>query len=108
MNKMYDASEHIREHLTQAADEGALFLRKLLRGEVELTRDNLSLATQARAAIGGFARYEATISNREQTSVVVSKMLAGESTEDFRRYVKASLPDHPAVREIDLRLPTGE
>jgi len=100
-------SKNIRSHLEQAADEGAIFIQRLLRGEVEPTRENLLLATAARGAMGAFTRYEATISNREQTSVVVSKLLAGDSREDFGRYVAASLPDHPAVRVVNLRLDAG-
>ena len=103
----YEAVNHVRQHLTEAADEGALFLRRLLRREIETTKDNLQLATHARGAIGGFTRYEATLSAREQNSLIVSKLLAGESREEFQRYITASLPDHPAVRVIDLRLEAG-
>lgn len=105
--KRYEVTDHIRTHLTEAADEGALYIRKLLRGELENTKDNRALGAEARAAMGAFTRYEATLSARDQTSVVVSKLLAGDDREAFERYVKASLPDHAAVREIDLRLTEG-
>jgi hypothetical protein len=104
----YDATAHIRAHLFEAADEGALFLRRILRGEVEPTKDNMQLATHARGALGAFTRYEATLSARDQTSVVVSKLLAGENADDFQRYITASLPDHPAIRNIELRLVVGD
>src|SRR6266508_4373200 len=97
--RTYEAGDHVRQHMTEAADEGALFLRKLFRGEVEATKDNQQLATHARGAMGAFTRYEATLSARDQTSVVVSKLLAGENPDEFQRYIKASLPGHPAVRE---------
>lgn len=105
--RRYQAVDHVREHLTEAADEGALYIRKLLRGEIENTKDNRALGSEARAAMGAFTRYEATLSARDQTSVVVSKMLAGDDPEEFRRYIKASLPEHSAVRVIDLRLEPG-
>jgi hypothetical protein len=105
--RRYNATDHVRDNMTSAADEGAIFLRKLLRGEIENTGDNRALAATARGALGAFTRYEATLSARDQTSVVVSKLLAGDDPEEFQRYVKASLPDHPAIREIDLRLEAG-
>lgn len=105
VHRRYKAEDNVRQHLTEAADEGALYIRKLLRGEIENTKENRALGSEARAAMGAFTRYEATLSARDQTSVVVSKLLAGDSTEDFQRYIKASLPTHAAVREIDLRLP---
>jgi hypothetical protein len=103
----YEPTERIRTHLIEAADEGAVFIRKLLRGEIENTKDNRALAADARGALGAFTRYEATLSARDQTSVIVSKMLSGDNPEDFQRYIRASLPNHPAVREIDLRLGDG-
>lgn len=106
--KRYNAGERVREHLTEAADEGALFLRKLFRGEVEPTKENLNLATQARGAVGGFTRYEATLSAREQNNIILSRFLAAEDPEEFKRYVKASMPEHPAVRVVDLKLASGE
>lgn len=99
---IYEASEHVRDHLIEAADESALLLRKLMRGEIESTKENLQLAQHARGALGAFTRYEATLSAREQTSVVVSKLLAGDNPDEFRRYVAASLPDHAAVRMVPL------
>jgi hypothetical protein len=100
----YRAQDHIRDHLRDAADEGALFIRRLLRGEIENTADNRALGTEARAALGAFTRYEATLSARDQTSVVVSKLLAGDNREAFEDYVRASLPAHPAVRAIPARI----
>jgi hypothetical protein len=104
----YEAVHHVRDHLIEAADEGALFIRRLLRGEIENTKDNRALAADARGALGAFTRYEATLSARDQTSVVVSKLLAGDNPEEFRRYIRASLPSHSAVREIPLQLEDGE
>ena len=99
---IYRASDHVREHLVEAADESALLLRKLMRGEIDPTKENLQLAQHARGALGAFTRYEATLSARDQTSVIVSKLLAGENPEEFQRYISASLPDHPAVRVVPL------
>jgi hypothetical protein len=104
----YQPGDHVRDHLTEAADEGASYITKLLRGAIENTKENRALAAEARAALGAFTRYEATLSAREQTSVMVSRMLAGDNAEDFQRYIKASMPDHAAVRMIDLRLPSGD
>lgn len=106
--KQYDANTHVRDHLTEAADEGALFIRRLLRGEIENTKDNRALAADARGALGAFTRYEATLSARDQTSVVVSKLLAGDNAEEFQRYIKASLPTHAAVREVPLQIAAEE
>jgi hypothetical protein len=103
----YEANVHVREHMTEAADEGAIFLTKLFRGAIEANKDNQLLATHARGALGAYTRYEATLSARDQTSVVVSKLLAGENPEEFQRYIAASLPDHPAVREVNLKLVSG-
>jgi hypothetical protein len=108
MPRQYDATDHVRQHMTEAADEGALYIRRLLRGEIENTKDTRELATQARAALGSFTRYEATLSARDQTAVVVSKMLAGDNVDEFRKYIAASMPDHPAIRVVDLALASGE
>lgn len=100
--RRYNPVDHIRGNLTAAADEGALFITKLLRGAIENSKDNRALGAEARAAIAAFTRYEATLSARDQTSVVVSKLLAQDNAEEFRRYIEASLPDHPVVRVIEI------
>ena len=99
--------QRTRLAMRESCDEGSIFVTKLLRGALEPTKENLQLGQIARGAQGAFTRYEATLSARDQTSVVVSKMLAGDNTEEFRRYVKAAMPEHPAVREITLRIPAG-
>ena len=54
MSKQYSAADHVRSHLVEAADEGAVFIRKLLRSEIEASDTNLQLAAVARGAINGF------------------------------------------------------
>lgn len=100
--KRYEAKDHVRTNLLNAANEGALYLTRLFRGEITPDKEALTLGSLAKGATGAFTRYEATLSARDQTSVVVSKLLAGENSEALQQYIAASLPDHPAVRIIEL------
>lgn len=99
----YIAAEHVDQHITEAGDEGALYIRKLLRGEVDFTKETPLLLAAARAAVGSYSRVQATQSAREQTSAVISRMLAGDDRDELREFVKASLPEHPAVRILKLK-----
>lgn len=87
------------DKIAAAADVSADYIRRLIEGEIEATKETLQIARFAAASVGNYTRHLSVKHNHERTVLGFATKLSNDPTA-LMEYITRAMPDVGFVRAL--------